>query len=46
MKEIFIKLLDAITLATAKINNLILLTQDESILKYNGYKSIYIRKCF
>ncbi|AEM21225.1 PilT domain-containing protein [Brachyspira intermedia PWS/A] len=45
-KEISIKLPDAIILATAKINNLILLTQDEGILKYNGYKNIDIRKCF
>ncbi|MEI0697974.1 type II toxin-antitoxin system VapC family toxin [Brachyspira intermedia] len=45
-KEISIKLPDAIILATAKTNNLILLTQDEGILKYNGYKNIDIRKCF
>ncbi|WP_020003373.1 type II toxin-antitoxin system VapC family toxin [Brachyspira innocens] len=45
-REISIKLPDAIILATAKINNLILLTQDEGILKYNGYKNIKIKKCF
>ncbi|MEI0492454.1 type II toxin-antitoxin system VapC family toxin [Brachyspira intermedia] len=45
-KEISIKLPDAIILATAKTNNLIILTQDEGILKYNGYKNIDIRKCF
>ena len=45
-KEISIKLPDAIILATAKTNNLILLTQDEGILKYNGYKNIEIKKCF
>ena len=45
-REISIKLPDAIILATAKINNLILLTQDEGILKYNGYKNIQIKKCF
>lgn len=45
-KEISVKLPDAIILATAKTNNLILLTQDEGILKYNGYKNIDIRKCF
>ena len=45
-REISIKLPDAIILATAKVNNLILLTQDECILKYNGYKNIEIKKCF
>lgn len=45
-REISIKLPDAIILATAKVNNLILLTQDEGILKYNGYKDIEIKKCF
>ena len=45
-REISIKLPDAIILATAKVNNLILLTQDEGILKYNGYKNIEIKKCF
>lgn len=45
-KEISIKLPDAIILATSKINDLILLTQDEGILKYNGYKNIEIKKCF
>ncbi|WP_300752582.1 type II toxin-antitoxin system VapC family toxin [uncultured Brachyspira sp.] len=45
-REISIKLPDAIILATAKANNLILLTQDEGILKYNGYKNIQIKKCF
>ncbi|WP_347344001.1 PIN domain-containing protein [Brachyspira hyodysenteriae] len=38
-KEISIKLHDAIILATAKANNLILLTQDDCILKYNEYKN-------
>ncbi|MBT8720533.1 PIN domain-containing protein [Brachyspira hyodysenteriae] len=38
-KEISIKLPDAIILATAKANNLILLTQDDCILKYNEYKN-------
>ncbi|MCZ9839802.1 PIN domain-containing protein [Brachyspira hyodysenteriae] len=38
-KEIYIKLPDAIILATAKANNLILLTQDDGILKYNEYKN-------
>ncbi|MCZ9888902.1 PIN domain-containing protein [Brachyspira hyodysenteriae] len=38
-KEISIKLPDAIILATAKANNLILLTQDDGILKYNEYKN-------
>ena len=45
-REISIKLPDSIILATAKVNNLILLTQDEGILKYNGYKNIEIKKCF
>ncbi|MBW5381674.1 twitching motility protein PilT, partial [Brachyspira hampsonii] len=35
-----------IILATAKTNNLILLTQDKGILKYNVYKNIQIKKCF
>ncbi|EKV57728.1 PilT domain-containing protein [Brachyspira hampsonii 30446] len=33
-------------MAAAKINNLILLTQDEGILKYNVYKNIQMKKCF
>ncbi|WP_308810727.1 PIN domain-containing protein [Brachyspira hampsonii] len=45
-REISIKLPDAIILAAAKINNLILLTQDEGILKYNVYKNIQMKKCF
>ncbi|MBW5391008.1 twitching motility protein PilT, partial [Brachyspira hampsonii] len=45
-REISIKLPDEIILAAAKINNLILLTQDEGILKYNVYKNIQMKKCF
>lgn len=45
-KNFYIKIPDAIIIATAKVNNLNILTQDEGILKFNEKISVKIQRYY